>query len=39
MSKRKSGGQAARFSTGDSLCPCVDIILEEFEVENLALTS
>jgi len=41
MSKRKSGGQAARSpSPPEIVCVLVvDIILDEFEVENLALTS
>jgi hypothetical protein len=41
MSKRKSGGQTARSpSPPEIVCVLVvDIILDEFEVENLALTS
>lgn len=42
MSKRKSGGQTARSSPSPPEIVCVlvvDIILDEFEVENLALTS
>ena len=41
MSKRKSGGQAARSpSPPEIVCVLVvDIILDEVEVENLALTS
>jgi hypothetical protein len=40
MSKRKSGAQAARSpSNGDSGILVRDIILDAFEVENLALTS
>jgi hypothetical protein len=32
-------GGAVTFSTGDSRYPMGDIILDKFEVENLALTS